>query len=147
MQILECDVRHVAMLAPLFDQYRGFYEQPSDPEGARRFLQANLEQRRSRVFLLLDDEGRPSAFTQLYPMVDSVAMRPFHYLSDLYVAPEGRRHGHARTLMRHVTEVFRGLGDVRLTLETARTNLSAQALYESLGYEQDRTFLTYHQML
>ena len=34
-----------------------------------------------------------------------------------------------------------------MDLTTARTNLPAQALYESLGWEQDQVFLTYNRHL
>jgi ribosomal protein S18 acetylase RimI-like enzyme len=33
---------------------------------------------------------------------------------------------------------------VRVTLETARDNTSAQRLYEALGYERDAAFFRYH---
>lgn len=35
----------------------------------------------------------------------------------------------------------------RLSLETATTHLAAQSLYESLGYEKKKTFITYHKIL
>lgn len=38
-------------------------------------------------------------------------------------------------------------GYARMDLTTARTNLPAQALYESLGWEQDPAFLTYNRHL
>ncbi|WP_256588508.1 N-acetyltransferase [Pseudomonas sp. FW305-17] len=38
-------------------------------------------------------------------------------------------------------------GAQRLSLDTARSNLAAQALYESLGYEAEQEFVTYHKVL
>ncbi|WP_028310058.1 GNAT family N-acetyltransferase [Derxia gummosa] len=146
MHILECGPDQLDLVAPLFDAYRVFYDQPSDPAAARDFLRANLEGRRSRVFMLTD-EGRAVAFAQLYPTYCSIALRPFFYLSDLFCDPAARRKGHARTLMRHLIEVFGQLDVHRLTLETAITNHAAQRLYESLGYERDGVFLTYHRLL
>lgn len=147
MDIVRATAAHLQPTAELFDQYRMFYEQPSDIAGATAFIQANLEHERSQIFLLLDDDAHVVAFSQLYPTWCSTAMRPFMYLSDLFVHPSARRHGHARTLMRFLIEHFGERAMHRLTLETATSNRSAQALYESLGYERDRVFITYHRPL
>jgi ribosomal protein S18 acetylase RimI-like enzyme len=147
MQIVRATSAHLAQTAGLFDQYRMFYEQPSDPEGAKAFIQANIDNQRSQIFLLLDDSGRAVAFSQLYPTWCSTAMQPFMYLSDLFVDPSARRHGHARTLMQFLIGNFGEQAMHRLTLETAHTNLAGQALYESLGYRQDQQFITYHRLL
>jgi ribosomal protein S18 acetylase RimI-like enzyme len=147
MKIVRATPEHLQATAELFDQYRMFYEQPSDPDGATAFIRANLEHERSQIFLLLDDTDRAVAFAQLYPTWCSTAMRPFMYLSDLFVHPSARRHGHARTLMQFLIENFGEQAMQRLTLETAHTNRSAQALYDSLGYERDRVFVTYHRLL
>jgi len=37
----------------------------------------------------------------------------------------------------------RAAGAVALTLQTARTNLAAQRLYESLGWRRDEDFVEY----
>jgi ribosomal protein S18 acetylase RimI-like enzyme len=49
--------------------------------------------------------------------------------------------------MNYITDHFSREGAQRLTLDTATTNLIAQSLYESLGYEREEVFITYHQML
>jgi ribosomal protein S18 acetylase RimI-like enzyme len=147
MKIIQCEAKHLEAAAGLFDKYRMFYEQPSDPEGARTFIAANLEGRRSLIFLLVDDAGQAVAFSQLYPSHCSIAMRPFYYLSDLFVDPSARRKGHAKVLMQYLIGHFGEQAVQRLTLETATTNLAAQALYESLGYEKEKVFITYHKML
>lgn len=147
MVIFQCGAEHVEAAADLFDQYRMFYEQPGDLPGAVAFIRANVVEKRSIVFLLRDDDERIVAFAQLYPTYCSTAMKPYLYLSDLYVHPAARRQNHAKALMTHLIERFRDLRFQRLTLETAATNLAAQRLYESLGYERDTVFVTYHRML
>jgi ribosomal protein S18 acetylase RimI-like enzyme len=64
-------------------------------------------------------------------------------LYDLYVAGEARRLGVARALMRAAVEEARTAGAVALTLQTARTNLAAQRLYDSLGWRRDEEFVEY----
>ena len=147
MKIFQCGMEHVQYAADLFNQYRMFYEQPSDLVAATEFLQLNIAENRSNLFLLQDDDGRVVAFAQLYPSYCSTAMRPYLYLSDLFVDPSVRRKGHAKALMLHLIAHFKALSFQRLTLETATTNLAAQRLYESLGYERDTVFLTYHRLL
>lgn len=147
MKIVKLTHQHLDEAVVLFDGYRQFYEQPSDLVGCRTFLVDNLEQGRSDFFLLLDASETPVAFSQLYPMFCSTAMRKFYYLSDLYVDVAQRGHGYSRLLMRYLIEHYRALGVHRLTLETARTNVTAQNLYGSLGYQRDEVFLTYHYAL
>lgn len=119
----------------------------SRPATCRAFIQQNLRQNRSKIFLLLDEQGQAVAFSQLYPAVCSISMRPYYYLSDLYTTPSTRKNGYARHLMNHITEHFTKEGARRLTLDTATTNKIAQGLYESLGYQREAVYITYHQVL
>ena len=147
MQVIHCTEDHLDQAASLFNDYRVFYEQPSDLPACRAFIEANLAARRSRILLLLDDAAQAVAFAQLYPALCSVAMRWFFHLSDLYVARSARQQGHARHLMAYITRYATQEGAQRLTLETAITNRAAQGLYESMGYERDAVYLTYHRLL
>lgn len=147
MQIIECTLEQLNDVATLFNQYRIFYELPDDLKTSRDFLQANLENNRSRIFLLLDDDAQAVAFAQLYPALCSLAMKRFYWLYDLFVAPQARKSGHARQLMNHLTTLLTAEGADRISLDTATSNKAAQALYESLGYQREGMFLTYHKYL
>lgn len=129
-------------LAPLFDAYRVFYAQPSDPARARHFLRERLERGESEVLLAFDG-ARAVGFTQLYPMFTSVSTARLYVLNDLFVAPEGRRRGAGRALLAAAAAHARTRGAVRLVLSTARTNVAGQALYESAGWQRDDAFLVY----
>jgi ribosomal protein S18 acetylase RimI-like enzyme len=134
------------MLVPLFDAYRVFYEQPSDPSSARNYLQERLNNRESVVFLARHkDKGL--GFTQLYPSFTSIRMRRLWILYDLYVIPEARRQGIGRALLEKARHFAAESGAHRLELSTAKDNLSAQALYESLGYMRDEDFYFYELLL
>ena len=132
-------------LAGLFDAYRRFYEQPSAPALARRFLAQRLERAESVVFVAAPVAGAPAlaGFCQLYPTWCSVAAAPIFVLYDLFVAEHARRGGVGRALMLAAQAHARASGAARLDLSTARTNTRAQALYESLGWRRDEVFLTY----
>lgn len=121
-------------LTPLFDAYRGFYEQRSEPELARDFLQARLQRGESVIFLGHVDSA-PAGFTQLYPMFSSVRATRVWILNDLFVAPEARRHGVAQGLLQAAADFAREGGAARLELETTPDNLTAQALYRAQGWQ------------
>ncbi|MFF7107308.1 GNAT family N-acetyltransferase [Pseudomonas sichuanensis] len=147
MHVIACDLQHLDAAAQLFNQYRQFYQEADDLPAAQAFLEANLRTGASRIYLLLDDNHEAVAFAQLYPATCSLAMKRFYWLYDLFVAPHARRGGHARYLMNQLIDIFRSEGAQRLSLDTARSNLAAQALYESLGYQAEREFVTYHKRL
>jgi ribosomal protein S18 acetylase RimI-like enzyme len=147
MEVIECTRQDVDSAANLFNQYRMFYELPDDLETSRDFLRANLERRRSRIFLVMNEEKNAVAFAQLYPATCSLAMKHFYWLYDLFVDPSARGTGCARMMLDHLANMARAEGAHRISLDTAKTNLSAQKLYLSQGYEAEAEFLTFHLVL
>lgn len=130
-------------LTQLFDAYRMFYRQPSDPAKAHAFLRERLGCCESVIYLAQDAGGQALGFTQLYPCFSSVSARRVWILNDLYVVAEVRRSGVARALMEAAHAHARETGVLRLTLATARDNIPAQALYESLGYVRETGMFDY----
>lgn len=144
VSIVQAEQTHIDLLAPLFDAYRVFYDQPSDKEAASKYLSKRLNNQESVIFLALrNDPLQPLGFTQLYPSFGSVALGRIWILYDLYVTPEGRRQGIGRQLMSRAKQFALASGAQRLELSTARDNTAAQALYESLGYVRDEDFYHY----
>jgi ribosomal protein S18 acetylase RimI-like enzyme len=142
MELRRADPDDVELIVPLFDGYRQFYGQPSDPARARAFIGERLSRGESVIFLAVED-GEPLGFTQLYPVFSSTHCRPLWILNDLYVAPEARRRGVARMLMDQARDHAVETGACGIQLETAHTNSSAQRLYESLGYQMDKNYRVY----
>jgi ribosomal protein S18 acetylase RimI-like enzyme len=131
-------------IAPLFNAYRQFYEQADDLAGAGAFIQERLAKAESVIVLALDDAQLVVGFCQLYPTFCSVEAAPIYTLYDLFVSPQMRRSGAATALLRAAGAHAKQTGRVRMDLTTAKTNLSAQALYESLGWVKDEVFLIYN---
>jgi GNAT superfamily N-acetyltransferase len=129
-------------LVPLFDGYRQFYCLSSDLSAARAFLLQRLTQGDSIIFVAWQ-KGTAVGFTQLYPSFSSLWMRCVFVLSDLFVAADSRKLGAARLLLEAAAHYGRSVGARYLTLETARTNLAAQSLYESCGWKRDTEFFVY----
>ena len=78
-----------ALIAPLFDAYRQFYEQPADADAALAFITARLERGESVILLARRPDGSALGFCQLYPSFCSVLAAPIYVLYDLFVVPEG----------------------------------------------------------
>jgi ribosomal protein S18 acetylase RimI-like enzyme len=130
-------------LAALFDQYRGFQGRASDLPAARAFLQARFDQGESLV-LIAHEGSVPIGFAQLYPSFSSVSLARVLILNDLFVHPSARRKGVASQLLAALEDQAWGAGAVRLSLNVARGNLEAQALYEAQGWRRDEAFFMYH---
>lgn len=144
MNITPATIDSLDELVPLFDEYRQFYNQPSDPAGARTFLFDRLTKKDSVIYLASEPPGKEAfGFVQLYPSFSSVSMKSLWILNDLFVAKSGRRRGVAEQLIRRAERHARETNARGLILETAVDNLPARSLYEKLGWTMGKGFLTY----
>jgi ribosomal protein S18 acetylase RimI-like enzyme len=134
------DIEAVAML---FDAYRQFYEQDADPQLAAVFIHDRIEKNESVILVSENEDFELLGFCQLYPTFCSVIALPICTLYDLYVQPKARKSGVGEALLRAAEEYATRNGFARMDLSTAKTNLPAQSLYESLGWERDELFYTY----
>ncbi|HVN46737.1 MAG TPA: GNAT family N-acetyltransferase [Steroidobacteraceae bacterium] len=144
MHIREARGEDLPALGKLFDAYRQFYELPSDLKKAGSYIGARLAAGDSVVLVAEDEAQQLIGFTQLYPSWCSLLAAPVYVLYDLYVAPVARRHGVGRALLEAAAERGRRDGKLRMTLSTAKTNLTAQSLYASLGWLRDDEFYVYN---
>jgi len=140
-ELIRASLDHLEQLVPLFDGYRQFYKQPSDPEQCRRFLRERLDNDESVIFLALLD-GQPAGLTQLYPSFSSVSLRRLWILNDLFVAPAARGRGVGAALLTRARDWAEETRAKGLVLETAIDN-PAQHLYESMGWRRDEGALHY----
>lgn len=131
-------------LAELFDLYRQFYEQASDFDLAYQFLSSRFKNSESTILVAESGSFGLVGFCQLYPTFCSVEAAPIYSLYDLFVLPDARKLGVGRQLL--LAAEVRALADgkARLDLTTAKTNLPAQLLYESLGWQRDEVFYAYN---
>ncbi len=144
MNIIHARLNDLDLLVPLFDQYRQFYEQPSDPVGARNFLAERLRNKESVILLALEEDQSPAGFVQLYPSWTSVSMKRLWILNDLFVSPSYRRKGVAQSLIKKAIEVAKETRCKGLTLETLRQNVPVQKLIEKLGWKREEQFFVYY---
>ncbi len=144
VQVVEIDATSPALSAAavLFDRYRSFYGKPANLGLAEHYLRERLEAGESTVLLArLQDQW--VGFCQLYWGFSSISCARTVILNDLYVDDGHRRAGVGRELIDHASAFARRVRAARVVLETAETNVRAQALYESLGFERARGFVSY----
>jgi len=147
IKITRATMHDIALITPLFDAYRQFYGQETNPEETCEFLTARLRENSSVICLACktDEVGKQHGcgFTQLYPSFSSVTMKPLWILNDLFVTPEARQGGIGRALLEHAKKFAETTQARGLTLQTAVDNHTAQALYEAAGWQREMEFYTY----
>jgi len=146
LRIVKANARHLRLAVPLFDAYRQFYKKKSDLKAARGFLKRRLKNRESALFLAFLDGRRrikPAGLVHLYPTFSSLTLRRQWILSDLFVIPESRGRRVGEALMNRARQLAEKTDADALILETATGNLTAQKLYERLGYRRDQEFYRY----
>lgn len=126
----------------LFDKYMLFYNQPSNLEKHRSFLQERIRRNEATVFLAFENE-KPVGFTLVYLTFSSVRLSKILILNDLYVEKEERKNGIGEKLIQKVIELAQLSNADLVRLRTANDNYTAQGLYEKLNFKKDEKFLTY----
>ncbi|MFP5109913.1 GNAT family N-acetyltransferase [Neobacillus sp. C211] len=142
MIIQKATISDLDSLSVLFDLYRVFYEQTSDLEGAREFLKARILNDESVVFMAVDGE-HPVGFVQLYPSFSSVSMVRSWVLNDLYVKEQFRGKGAGEKLIQKAILFAEETGAKGVMLETGQENITAQRLYEKIGFERESNYFYY----
>ena len=142
MRIRRAERADVDLVAPLFDEYRMFYGQSSDPERAATFVRERIERSESVILVALQADGA-AGFVQLYPSFSSVRAAAILVLNDLYVRAGCRRQGAAMALLASALDCARDARAVHMSLTTGVRNLAAQSLYDCAGWTRDENFLTF----
>ena len=132
----------ISAVASLFDLYRQFYEQAPDHALATAFIHDRVTKNES-VIVVAEAQGVIVGFCQLYPTFCSVEAKPIYTLYDLFVAQSARKLGAGSALLLAAEQHALQNGFARMDLTTAKTNLPAQALYESLDWRRDEVFYAY----
>ena len=143
MIVRRATLEDLNQLAVLFDEYRQFYGASSNLKQSYNFLKQRFENKESVIFIHVKDDVF-TGFVLLYLGFSSVACSNYYILDDVYVPPIYRRQGSARQLIDTAILFARHESALRISLETQKTNVESQRLYESMGFIQDDAFLTYH---
>ena len=122
-------------LLPLMRGYCEFYEvEPSDEAlvAMSRALLADPE-REGIQLIARDGEGAAIGFATIFWSWQTLSASRLAVMNDLFVASEARGSGAAEALIEACRERAREHGATSLDWQTAKDNLSAQAVYERVG--------------
>ena len=133
MRIQKATVNDLDSLSELFDLYRIFYHQGSNINGAKEFIKDRLSNAESVIFIAFD-ANNPIGFVQLYPSFSSVSMKRTWVLNDLYVRESVRGKGFGEKLIEKALSFAGETGAKGVLLETNIENVTAQRLYEKVGF-------------
>lgn len=137
MRIIRAKEEDLSIAAELFDLYRQFYEQESDPIGAENFLLDRIRNNESVIFLAMDEKKNAGmGFVQLYPSFSSVSMKRIWILNDLYIHPDYRRKGVAEELINKTKSFAAETNAKGIILETHSENIEAQGLYDKTDFKR-----------
>jgi len=142
IEIKEITLSQIDDVVALFDQYMVFYEQASNPEKYKLYLEERIEQNEATVFVAYADQ-EPVGFVLNYHSFSSVSQGKIIVLNDLFVAKEYRKYGLGKKLIDQVIALARETGAVRIDLGTAKDNFTAQSLYEKIGFVKDTEYFSY----
>ena len=143
MHIKKASLEELNDLVSLFDQYMVFYKQPSAPQKYRPYLGERLMNNDATVFIAYNKGGEAMGFVLNYHSFSSVSLGKIMILNDLFIDPAYRRQGLANELIHRVVREAKNTGAIRVDLNTAQDNFSAQALYEKLGFVKDTEYFSY----
>jgi ribosomal protein S18 acetylase RimI-like enzyme len=148
LEIARATIDDLEALLPLVTAYRVFYERDPEAQRERAFVERNLNDGRSTIFLARETE-RDSivGFVQLFQTYSTVWLGPQLILEDLFVAPEARGGGAATKLLERAEAYAREIGAVGMFLETAMDNETAQRVYERAGWTRENRFYKYNAKL
>jgi ribosomal protein S18 acetylase RimI-like enzyme len=123
------DVVHQLLTAQMIE-----HRLPSEPERIARGLEAAFKPGSPAWMFLAEREGRAVGVFLANRIVSVEKGGETLWIEELYVTPEARRSGVARTMLSHVRDHARRRGLRAFDLEVVPTQAAAFALYRSLGF-------------
>ena len=142
-EIIKANVNHIKQVGELFDLYRQFYKYVSNINESTDYISERMKNNESIIFIATNKQKEVMGFVQLYETFGSLHLGKIIILYDLFVKKEFRKYGIGIKLMKKSEEYAKSIGAKGIELSTAKDNLTAQSLYEKIGYIRDNEFYSY----
>ena len=142
-EIIKANVNHIKQVGELFDLYRQFYKYVSNINESTDYISERMKNNESIIFIATNKQKEVMGFVQLYETFGSLHLGKIIILYDLFVKKEFRKYGIGIKLMKKSEEYAKSIGVKGIELSTAKDNLTAQSLYEKIGYIRDNEFYSY----
>lgn len=138
MEVRRAKKNDLNELSQLFNNYRIWYEQDTDLEGAKSFLAERIRNEDSHIYVC-DTSTELVGFVQLYPLFSSTRMKKYWLLNDLYVEEAHRGNGLSLKLIEQSKQLVIETGACGMFLETQITNTIGNNLYPRAGFRLNET--------
>tara|TARA_Y100000588_G_C13534354_1_gene619193 strand:- start:127 stop:576 length:450 start_codon:yes stop_codon:yes gene_type:complete len=142
-KILKATNENIDQIGKLFDLYRQFYKYKTNIQASTNYISERINNNESTIFHALTESNDSVGFVQLYETFGSLHLGKIIILYDLFVTKEFRKQGIGECLMKKSQEYAKLIGAKSIELSTAKNNLTAQSLYERIGYIRDNEFYSY----
>ena len=142
-KILKAKKENIDQIGKLFDLYRQFYKYRTNIQASTNYISERINNNESTIFHALTENNDSVGFVQLYETFGSLHLGKIIILYDLFVTKEFRKQGIGECLMKKSQEYAKLIGAKSIELSTAKNNLTAQSLYERIGYIRDNEFYSY----
>lgn len=128
------DESSISDVLPLIRHYQEFYEVPDIDDERNRvfFSQFGVSSEKGCLFGF-KKEGQLVAFATVYFSYASSVTSKIAIMNDLYTMKDYRGQGVATALIKYCEQYAKKNDAVRLQWLTAKTNTTAQSVYEALG--------------
>jgi ribosomal protein S18 acetylase RimI-like enzyme len=141
--IVKANINHIQQVGELFDLYRQFYKYVSNINESTDYISERMKNNESIIFISTNKQKEAMGFVQLYETFGSLHLGKIIILYDLFVKKEFRKYGIGNKLMKKSEEYAKSIGAKGIELSTSKDNLTAQSLYEKIGYIRDNEFYSY----
>lgn len=132
MKIFKAEQWNLALLIPLFEQYRISKGMPENPERSLTFLTNRIRFSESIFFIAVDGQEQALGFIQLYPRLSSLQLQRYWQLTDIFVKPSQNSAEIYTALIEKAKEFVRYTQSTRLIVEQ---NPQQKFLFEKAGFK------------
>lgn len=140
--IKQATIEDLPSIVPVFDSYRRYFKQQSNPEKVEKFLFEKFEQLQSIIFIA-KYESQVIGFAQLYPIFSSLSLERVWLLNDFFISEEYRHHGIGKQLFSKVKNFSLLTKSKGIELSVEHINGKAWSFWEKQGFILDDKFRYY----
>lgn len=132
MRIFKAEQWNIAVLLPLFEEYRVAHGMSENPDRTLTFLTNRIRFSESIFFIAVDENDRAVGFIQLYPRLSSLQLQRYWQLTDMFVREEKYQNEIYKALIAKAKEFVAFTQSTRLTVEQ---DMQQRHILETEGFK------------
>ena len=131
MRIFKAEQWNLALLLPLFEEYRLAHGMSENPDRTLAFLTNRIRFSESIFFVVVDENESAVGFIQLYPRLSSLQLQRYWQLTDIFVQDVKYQNEIYKALIEKAKEFVAFTQSTRLTVEQ---NIHQRHILELEGF-------------